>query len=95
MGNLVENSLGSGAVTNPPNKTYGALDLGGASTQISFYEPNEDVIANLFKLQLGGAKHWNVYAHSFLYFGVNLARERLGARIGERARRAKAEKCSG
>lgn len=27
-------------------------------------------MANLFKLQIGPQKHWNVYAHSFLYFGV-------------------------
>ncbi|GMH49768.1 hypothetical protein TL16_g07499 [Triparma laevis f. inornata] len=81
MGNLLETSYGSGTVSSPPNKTYGALDMGGASTQISFYEPHEDILSNLFKLQLGEGKHWNVYAHSFLYFGVNLGRERLGARI--------------
>ena len=38
-------------------------------------------MSNLVKLQLGSTKHWNVYAHSFLYFGINLARERGGARI--------------
>ncbi|GMH84990.1 hypothetical protein TrVE_jg5114 [Triparma verrucosa] len=81
MGNLIETSYGSGTVSNPPNKTFGALDMGGASTQISFYEPHEDILSGLFKLQLGEGKHWNVYAHSFLYFGVNLGRERLGARI--------------
>lgn len=75
MGTLISNSGGSGTVMSP-NITYGALDMGGASTQISFYEPDEDVVANLFKMQLGGSKHWNIYAHSFLYFGINLARER-------------------
>jgi len=80
MGTLLNNTRGEGTVTDV-NKTFGALDMGGASTQISFYEPNEDVMSNLFKMQLGASKHWNVYAHSFLYFGNDLARERVGARI--------------
>jgi hypothetical protein len=53
----------------------------GASTQIGFFEPQGDVMANLFKLQIGAAKHWNVYAHSFLYFGVEEAMDRLSARL--------------
>ena len=40
--------------------------------------------ANLFKLQLGGARHWNIYTHSFLYFGVNGAWERYAASIRQR-----------
>lgn len=51
MGELVEDSKGSGTVLNP-KKSYGALDLGGGSTQIAFYEPNEDIMANLFKVRL-------------------------------------------
>ena len=77
---LIRNSEGSGAVS-PANLTYGVLEMGGASTQIGFFEPNGDVMANLFKLQIGAAKHWNVYAHSFLYFGVNGAFARLNARM--------------
>ena len=80
MGTLLNNTVGEGTVTGV-NRTYGALDMGGASTQISFYEPNDDIMSNLFKMQLGASKHWNVYAHSFLYFGNELARERVGARI--------------
>lgn len=80
MGNLVEESVGAGTVLNP-KLTYGALDMGGASTQISFYEPNEDVMANLFKLQIGQGKHWNLYAHSFLYFGLNAARNRFESKL--------------
>lgn len=82
MGNLVEESEGMGTVVSP-KLSYGALDLGGASTQISFYEPNEDIMANLFKLQIGQGKHWNLYAHSFLYYGINEARNRLHAYILE------------
>jgi len=58
-GEMLNESEGSGTVTSP-RKTYGALDLGGASTQIAFYEQNEDIMANLFKLQIGQGKHWNV-----------------------------------
>mmetsp|Transcript_1421 Transcript_1421/g.1905 ORF Transcript_1421/g.1905 Transcript_1421/m.1905 type:complete len:555 (+) Transcript_1421:167-1831(+) len=78
MGNLVQETEGVGTVLNP-SKTYGALDLGGASTQIAFYEPHEDIMANLFKLQIGQAKHWNLYSHSFLYYGLNEARHRFQA----------------
>ena len=80
MGNLVEESEGSGTVLNP-RLTYGALDMGGASTQISFYEPNGDIMSNLFKLQIGQGKHWNLYAHSFLHYGINEAKDRLEARL--------------
>lgn len=80
MGNLLPESEGAGTVINP-KLTYGALDMGGASTQISFYEPNEDIMANLFKIQIGQAKHWNLYAHSFLYYGINEARDRFYAQL--------------
>jgi len=80
LGTLLEESQGSGTVINP-KMTYGALDMGGASTQISFYQSNEDIMSNLFKMQIGQGKHWNIYAHSFLYFGVNEAWNRMGARL--------------
>jgi Golgi nucleoside diphosphatase len=85
-GALIRNSEGSGAVSRA-NKTYGVLEMGGASAQIGLYEPNGDVMANLFKLQLGAAKHWNVYTHSFLYFGVNGAYARFNAMMVARATR--------
>ena len=59
MGDLIEASRGEGTVLEP-RMTHGALDLGGASTQIGFYEPHEDIMSNLFKLQIGQAKHWNL-----------------------------------
>lgn len=80
LGTLMEDSQGAGTVINP-RLTYGALDLGGASTQISFYQPDQDVMSNLFKLQIGQGKHWNLYAHSFLYYGINAATERFEARL--------------
>jgi|UniRef100_A0A8J9TG60 Golgi nucleoside diphosphatase len=80
MGNLLDQSRGAGTVSNP-KLTHGALDLGGGSTQIGFYEQNEDIMSNLFKLQIGQAKHWNVYAHSFLYYGMNEAIQRFESRL--------------
>jgi len=79
-GSLLTDSAGSGTVMSP-DRTYGALDLGGASTQISFYDPQEDIMSNLFKMQIGPGKHWNIYAHSFLQFGQNSAFDRLNARL--------------
>jgi Golgi nucleoside diphosphatase len=64
-----------------PELTYGMLEMGGASTQIAYFENNGDLMADLFKLQLGGARHWNIYTHSYLYFGINGAWDRLNARL--------------
>ena len=80
LGSLLKSSEGSGTVINP-QPHHGTVELGGASSQITFYQPNEDVMSNLFKLQIGQGKHWNLYAHSFLYFGINEAWNRMGALI--------------
>ena len=78
MGSLLQSSEGSGTVINP-KLTHGALEMGGASTQISFYQDNMDIMSDLFKLQIGQGKHWNVYAHSHLCFGIHEAWNRMGA----------------
>ena len=80
LGSLLTSSEGSGTVTIP-KLTHGALEMGGASSQISFYQDNMDIMSNLFKLQIGQGKHWNVYAHSHLCFGINEAWERMGALV--------------
>ena len=49
--------------------TFGTVDLGGSSAQIAFFVPSQDISEGLFKFQLGGQKHWNVYTKSFLQFG--------------------------
>lgn len=85
LGHLMERSEGAGEADPSSDdtaiQTYGALDMGGASAQISFYEPDGDVMSGLFKLQIGQGKHWNVYAHSHLMFGHNAAEERYRARL--------------
>ena len=78
LGSLLASSEGSGTVMDP-GKTYGTLEMGGASAQIAFYRSNEDIMSNLFKLQIGQGKHWNIYAHSFLYYGINESWNRMGA----------------
>lgn len=85
LGNLMMNSEGAGEAGGSAIQTYGALDMGGASTQISFYQPDGDVMSGLFKLQIGQGKHWNVYAHSHLMFGHNAAEERFKARLVKNA----------
>jgi len=77
---LIEGSEGSG-LAKDPKLTYGMLEMGGASTQIANFENNGDMMANLFKLQLGGSRHWNVYVHSYLYSGINGAWSRLNSRL--------------
>lgn len=58
-------------------------DLGGASAQIAFYLPSQDILEGLFKLQIGGQKEWNVYTKSFLQYGINSARQRHIQRVAD------------
>ena len=81
LGNLMSSSEGVGEAYGGAIRTYGALDMGGASTQISYYQPDGDVMSGLFKLQIGQGKHWNVYAHSHLMYGMNMAEARRKARL--------------
>ncbi|CAN0437084.1 unnamed protein product, partial [Ectocarpus sp. 8 AP-2014] len=80
-GELLALSEGVGTAMSSGNMTVGTLDLGGASTQISFFKSDQDILANLFKLQIGAEKHWNVYTHSFLQFGLNSARARMHTKV--------------
>lgn len=60
----------------PAGETVGALDLGGASTQITF-APQGEVLANLFWLHLSTNLNRRLYTHSYLYYGVNQAEDRV------------------
>ncbi|XP_070326039.1 protein CC2D2B isoform X10 [Odocoileus virginianus] len=55
-------------------ETYGALDLGGASTQITFVPQNEMIESpnNNLYFRLYG-KNYSVYTHSFLCYGKDQA----------------------
>lgn len=61
--------------------SYGALDMGGASVQITF-RPPFDVLSNYFPLRMR-QERIRLYTHSFLNFGIERALERVNDRIIE------------
>ena len=66
-------SPASGALRNIQVGALGAMDMGGASTQITFPPANGGILAGLFSLDLGPSTHRPTYTHSFLYWGLNEA----------------------
>lgn len=64
---LAINYLYRTLLNTPVYDTYGALDLGGASTQITF-RPVHDVLEGYFPIRLRQEK-LRLYTHSFLHFG--------------------------
>jgi Golgi nucleoside diphosphatase len=63
--------------------TFGAIDMGGASTQITFYPDSNNILTNIYPLRLAD-KTLNLYAHSFIYYGLKEASKRLNAIIKQR-----------
>lgn len=61
------NTLTQTLLHTAQSSSYGALDLGGASTQITF-RPMHDVLSNYFPLRIKDQK-LRMYSHSFLYMG--------------------------
>lgn len=55
--------------------TYGALDMGGGSTQITF-APYDEVLDDYFPLQMNGVTR-KLYSHSYLHFGVDELSRRI------------------
>jgi hypothetical protein len=72
---LTVNALKGTLINTPVEYTYGALDLGGASTQMTFRPPH-DVLSNFFPLRIG-KEHIRLYSHSFLYMGGKQAYRRM------------------
>lgn len=64
----------------PSADTVGALDLGGASAQITF-APRGELLANLFWLHLSTSLNRRLYTHSYLYYGVNQAEDRVAGAL--------------
>eukprot|EP01088_Endostelium_zonatum_P011564 TRINITY_DN25711_c0_g1_i1.p1 TRINITY_DN25711_c0_g1~~TRINITY_DN25711_c0_g1_i1.p1 ORF type:complete len:495 (-),score=110.68 TRINITY_DN25711_c0_g1_i1:44-1528(-) len=62
--NYLSNKLG-----RPPSETVTGMDLGGASTQISFYSDDPAIpVTDKFSVRFNGYTY-NLYTHSYLYFG--------------------------
>jgi len=56
--------------TYPKDGTAVALDLGGASTQVTF-EPTEEILANKWSIVVPTARTVDVYTRSFFKYGQN------------------------
>ena len=74
FGWVAVNSL-LGTLQSQSSQTFGALDLGGASTQVTFH-PDESILAGLFPLKIAQNSHM-LYTHSYLYYGADQARYRM------------------
>jgi apyrase len=69
------NFLSNTLLNTPIATKYGALDMGGSSTQIT-YAPPHDVLANYFPVRLHEEKI-RLDTHSFLFMGYNEALVRV------------------
>ncbi|MCI4386953.1 hypothetical protein PGIGA_G00068740 [Pangasianodon gigas] len=81
---LLENFIKYGFVgrwLNPGRQTVGALDLGGASTQITFVNQEEvEDLENSMTLRLYG-QDYSLYTHSYLCYGATEVLRRLLAHL--------------
>ena len=71
-----------GALPDRLSTTFGALDLGGASTQISFRSRGRRLLRRkeAFPLQIHDSKY-ELYSHSFLHYGADEARAKHSRHI--------------
>ena len=73
-----------GTLLKPANETIGALDMGGASAQVTFFPLNTSIIEDFYEVYLGGSPI-RVYSHSFLGYGWGDSLSRVSARLGVEA----------
>ena len=66
--------------------TLGTIEMGGASTQVTFLQPErvDSPAEYIYTLQLG-PKSYKLYTHSYLGFGQDQGREKYNKLLGERA----------
>ena len=50
-------------------RRFGALDMGGASTEITFIPESHSIIQNIFPVKIG-AYSLHLYSHSYLELGL-------------------------
>lgn len=70
----------TGTLLSSANWTIGALDLGGASAQITFMPTHTSVLEGFYELNLG-PEILRLYSESFLGYGWGDARLRLSTRL--------------
>ena len=58
-----------------PSESYGLVELGGGSLQISFI-PDDPIYAGKMTIQLGG-RDYDIYGHSHLSYGATLMANRV------------------
>lgn len=68
-------NIALGTLSANAGTTYGALDLGGASAQISFIPEETSVLSNMFTMHFGNFSDGpiHLYTHSFLQYGSQVA----------------------
>jgi len=70
------------SVGRTPSTTFGALDMGGESAQISFIPETTSILANFFPMHVGvGTGPIHLYTHSFMSFGYVTAFQRVSHNV--------------
>ncbi|PHJ23662.1 gda1 cd39 (nucleoside phosphatase) family protein [Cystoisospora suis] len=77
---LAANSV-RGSLSDEPEKTVGALDMGGASMQITFSPEHTSVLEDFNAVHLGD-RLIRLYSHSFLGYGWSDAFNRISTALG-------------
>lgn len=80
---LAANSV-RGSLSDEPEKTVGALDMGGASMQITFSPEHTSVLEDFNAVHLGD-RLIRLYSHSFLGYGWSDAFNRISTALGVEA----------
>jgi len=67
-----------GTISPKPRETFGVLDMGGDSAQITFIPEDPSILADFFPMHFGGPVHGpiHLYTHSFQGFGGTSAFQR-------------------
>ncbi|ESO06954.1 hypothetical protein HELRODRAFT_170990 [Helobdella robusta] len=73
--NYLKGVLDDETLKDPTSKTFGVLEMGGASVQITFV-PRSQILDNVFQFKFHRNK-FHIYSHSYLNYGQETVREIL------------------
>eukprot|EP00931_Biecheleriopsis_adriatica_P106073 TRINITY_DN8058_c0_g1_i2.p1 TRINITY_DN8058_c0_g1~~TRINITY_DN8058_c0_g1_i2.p1 ORF type:complete len:535 (+),score=105.39 TRINITY_DN8058_c0_g1_i2:59-1606(+) len=78
-------NVAMGSLSASSLETHGALDLGGASAQISFIPQETSILSNMFPMHFGNFSDGpiHLYTHSFLQYGYVVAFQRSSKKVSE------------